>query len=164
MSTSYVAMLYYGFKIEKEFLDKLLEGMTDNSYEEDVGSSSKIDGYIEKFEDFLARLYGLFKPDKYVSRQKLEQNGDYKKTWDEYYEKCKELKEKVGVELYSYGELESCFLMISDSRISATQFNPTKLGQVINADETWRSKLLEFCAKAKIAFQEPEWHLTSYKC
>jgi hypothetical protein len=143
MGVSTDGILCYGIDLNKEDegSPKFLQG---------------IGGEGMEFEDFLAKLEGIESP-------KVPYSDDTKPLYKKYWDKKNGLEEKYGIELVYHcsGDYPMHILAILESKHRAHRGCPEKLGQEIVAKKEWKDTLKDFCKKAGIKYEEPQWLLCS---
>lgn len=141
MGVSTDAILCYGFSLDTE------EG------ELPVFLSGDIE-----FDNFVAQLYDLSMPSC------PHKSGD--KEWREYFEKKSELMKQVGIDIVRHCSdgYPMYILAIKESVKTARRGQTVELAQSVSVNTEWREKLMAFCKKANLEFQEPQLILCSWYC
>lgn len=157
MGVSTDGILCYGFRIHNERGDEV---------EEDSPDWLKLPGDEDQsmeFEDFLAKLADLQKPDSFDT-EKYDSDPVYAQTWSDYWAKKRNLKKEFGVTLVMHcsGEYPMWILAVEECNHSSSRGSPLSFGQGIEVKPEWREKLVVFCERAGIEFREPELLLCSY--
>lgn len=151
MGTSTDGIFCYGFEIHDDD-GNVVEG--DPEWLEAAGGN---------FDNLLATLAGLESP-KQFDKNKFDSDPEYAKTWSDYWEKKRSLTKEFGVELVQHcsGDYPMYILAAAGSRTTASRGSALSFGQSVSAKPEWREKLLAFCEKTGIKFEEPEFLLCSY--
>ncbi len=150
MAVSTDAILCYGFRLHDAEVDEDLTGLRNTK------------GNID-FEDLLARMSGLEPPDTLCDEERRESDSEYNQRWGAYEKRKRQLENGSAIRLVYHNTLKAPMLILAaaDSIDTAKRGYPTELGQAVTVPPEWRESLREFCEKAGIPFQEPQFILCS---
>lgn len=154
MGVSTDAILCYGFRLKNS------EGEEESiNIEWLLGDA----GEMMMFEDFLAKVSGLAKPDGDYDGEKYRTDPEYNKSWGDYWAKKGKLEKEFGVTLVRHCRTNfPMHILAAEASVkTAARGEPWELGQSIAAQSEWRGKLRSFCERAGIPFEEPQFILCS---
>lgn len=162
MGVSTDAILCYGFRLKDKEGGE--EDIAIDWLRKEQGESDEEDGDDQMaFEDFLAKLSGLKRPDDHYDKERYDTDSGYNKSWNDYWAKKNKLEKEIGVALVWHCSSECpMYILAAEASVqTASRGNPIELGQSIAVQDEWRQKIRAFCDRANIRFEEPQFILCS---